>query len=751
MQTASHRYRPLSLTFVLLAFAGCNRDGSLSGFAVSHPTVAASTVAPPHAARAADFADTIHGVVVPDPYRWLEDTASAETREWIQRQRVYSDSVLAQLQLVDSLGAGLEARFAAAPTLGEVVKTSGRTLLTRYLGPTPDLIALDSGAAQEREVISAKALAAANNGAWLRTFVPSFDGKRVAIGTTQQGDANAAITIVDVATGRVLPDAVHDLLTTTSGTRYEVSWLPDGSGFLYPRMWPSVSPSPSAKLARGRQFLHRLGTPTSADVPVFGFDVTPAVPMDADDLPTRVGTSSNSGWMVASLFRSRLNGTDHYAARLAHGTEGAATWRKIASVNDRVSQLKLRGDTVYALSRKDADRAKIVRLVLRDESAPIWETVLPERAGVLTDYIAQDDALYISERSNGALGLLRLPYGATTATSIVLPSTGAVHFTRAQTGNGATVMLESWASPPHALYANGDSARSLGINDGFSANSAAELTADRLQAPSTDGTLVPVSVVYGPKALRNGKLDGTAPLLIDAYGGFGVVTDEAFDPVVQYWVSLGGVYAYAGVRGGGERGEAWHLAATREKKQRSADDMIGAIEQLIAKRYTSAKRVSIIGVSFGANIPGLVMLQRPDLLSAVLYEVGQPDEIRGAAFDPTAARNIAEIGDLDTPEGIRSLMKMSPYHQIPARVDLPAVIVHTARADYNFGSQMLTAKYVARLQRANSGNNPILWVQTDGGHRPLFGSGPEWAGRALSFMLWNAGVARYQPGARRDP
>ncbi|MEO7361838.1 MAG: prolyl oligopeptidase family serine peptidase, partial [Gemmatimonadaceae bacterium] len=388
------------------------------------------------------------------------------------------------------------------------------------------------------------------------------------------------------------------------------------------------------------------------------------------------------------------------------------------------------------------------RLVLREGSVPVWETVLPERAGVLTEYIVQDDALYIVERTAGGLGLLRMAYGTATASAVALPTPGSVHLLRAQTGTGASFTVESWASPPHVLYADRDSARAVGLDDGFSARHPADVISDHVQAPSQDGTLVPVSVVYGPSALRNGKLDGTAPLLIDAYGAFSSTNDDSFDPLVQYWISQGGVYAYAAVRGGGELGEAWHQAATRENKQRSIDDMIGAIEHLIARRYTSAKRVSIIGVSFGANIPGMVMLQRPDLLGAVLYEVGQPDEIRGAVFDPTAARNIAEIGDLDTPEGIRSLMKMSPYHQIPARVDLPAVIVHTAAADYNFGTQMLTAKYVARLQKANSGGRPVLWVQTPGGHRALFGSGAEWAGVALSFLLWNSGVERYQPGPR---
>lgn len=139
------------------------------------------------------------------------------------------------------------------------------------------------------------------------------------------------------------------------------------------------------------------------------------------------------------------------------------------------------------------------------------------------------------------------------------------------------------------------------------------------------------------------------------------------------------------------------------------------------------------------------MVQRPDLFGAVLYEVGQPDEIRGSALDPTAARNIAEIGDLDTPGGIRALLMNSPYHSVPASVPLPAVIVHSAADDYNFGTQMLAAKYVARLQKANSGARPVLWMPTDGGHQALFGLGPARAAQALSFVLWQTGVARYQP------
>jgi prolyl oligopeptidase len=272
---------------------------------------------------------------------------------------------------------------------------------------------------------------------------------------------------------------------------------------------------------------------------------------------------------------------------------------------------------------------------------------------------------------------------------------------------------------------------------------ASTLVADRLEVPSTDGALVPVSLVYDRLAM--GALDGHAPLLIEAYGAYGKSTDAAVTPLVMAWIGQGGVYAYAHARGGGEQGDAWHRLATREHK-RTIDDVIAAIEALIARRYTSAGRVVVSGTSSGARIPRMVAVQRPELLGAAVFEVGQPDEVRGAQLDPSAARNIAELGDMDTAEGVALLMRASPHHQVPTRVRLPAMLIHSASGDYNCGTGMLVAKYVARLQSANSGDRPVVWVRTGGGHGELFYASPTWGASVLSFLLWQTGDARYQPG-----
>jgi prolyl oligopeptidase len=720
--------------------------------------VTAAGITAPRAARTVAHVDTLRGVPVPDPYRWLEDTLAAETRGWVAAQERYAADVLARVVGRDSLTALYERAFRDAPTLDRVLETPAGLVLTRWLGEAPSLFAAARDGSGERPLRSVADLAALGAGTVMRAVVPSPDGRHLALGTTARGDAGAAVALLDAATGAVLPDRIPDLLTTTSGTRYEVSWLPEagtaGDAFFYPRLWPGSEVGPPAdRLARGRQFLHRVGTPQSADVAVFGYGVSPGVPLAPEDLATRVLAAPGSRWLVGSVFRSRRNGSEHYAARRTPGDSTVPAWVPLLALEDRAGYPQLRGDTVYALVRRDADRGRIARRVLGDGPVPSgpWEVVVPERRGVVTAFALQADALYFTERVGGALALHVLPHGAAAPRAVALPVTGTVRLApRSSAMAGVLVSVESWAAPArwYRVTSAGGTVAALALDDGGKGTVSPTLVSDRLEAPSRDGTLVPVSLVYDRAALRAGRLDGSAPLVVEAYGGFGQATDPSYDPTIQVWTALGGVYAYAHVRGGGELGDAWHRAATREHKPRSVDDVTGAVEALVARGYTAPGRVALQGISFGAVIAGLAPLKRPDLFGAVVYDVGGPDEVRAGALDPSAARNLAELGDVDTAEGVRLLMAASPYHRVPARLAHPAMLVHSARDDYNFGTEMLVAKYVARLQAANAGARPVVWVRTGGGHRWLRFLSPEWAATQTAFLLWQLGDPRFQPSDR---
>ena len=327
------------LVALMLLASGCTATQ------VSHTGPAAreaptdGSVAAPLPLQTGAHVDTLHGVAVRDPYRFLEDTLSPVTREWVAVQERYTTAVIGGLVGVDSLTAVYDAAFRDAPTLGRVVETRAGLLLRRWLGDAPSLFVTDRDGSAERGLISADQLGEAlGTGTVVREVTPSPDGRHFALGTTRAGDAGAAITIVDAVTGAIQSDQIPDLLTTTSGTRYQVSWLPDtkNGAFFYPRHWPgSKTGPPSDRLARGRQFLHRIGCPQSEDRPVFGFEVSGDVPMEPEDLATRVHTAPASRWLVGSVFRSRRNGSEHYAARRTPGDSTVPTWSLLFNLEER--------------------------------------------------------------------------------------------------------------------------------------------------------------------------------------------------------------------------------------------------------------------------------------------------------------------------------------------------------------------------------------------------------------------------------
>lgn len=723
--------------------------------AIEPPAVSPHHVPLPVAAPEVAFADTLHGVVVPDPYRFLEDTADARTQRFVADQERFAAAVLARVVARDSLTAHFARALQGAPTLGQVLETTEGLLLMRWLGDAPSLHAALEGASSERTVRRAEAEGT------IRALSPSFDGRLVAVGRTAAGDEAAAIEVRDVRTGRVLPETIDDLLTTTSATRYRVHWLAadDGSsrGFFYPRLWPATAPRPANdRLARSRQFLHRLGTPRARDLAVFGYGVSPDVPMHPDDLAARVLSAPGSRWLIGTVYRVQEGGNEHYVARRTPGDATVPAWHPLLSIIDEVSYPQLVGDTVYALTRRDADRGRLVQRVLGDGAVPggAWEVLVPQRRGVITDFRAQADGLYFTVREGGALALHVLRKGARAPEAVPLPLAGTITLAhRSPAMAGVLFSVESWAAPPRWFRATdgGRTVDALALDDGGTSGASATVVSDRLGAPSADGTTVPVSFVYDTAAMRaafGGVRTRTAPVLLEAYGGFAQSTDPAYDPTIAAWTALGGLYAYAHVRGGGELGEAWHLAGVRDGKRHGVADVIAAAEALVARGYTAPGRVALQGISFGAGIAGIAPLERPGLFGAVLFDVGGPDEVRALALDPTAARNVGELGDTASAEGVRLLVRASPYHRVPARAALPAMLVHSARDDYNFGTEMLVAKYVARLQAANGGTRPVVWVRTPGGHRWLRSLSSQWAATVASFLLWHTGDARFQPAGR---
>lgn len=712
----------------------------LATLLMGQPVLAAdAAIPPPKPARVDVVVESVQGVEVRDPYRWMEKVDGKEFATWAVDQKRYADAMLAQAGSQDALSAKISEALQAAPTLGTVYPMPGSVLTMRWLLDGQELHVLMDGANEERLLVSQKMRDDAGRGRMIRRVVPSWDGRYLAITATGPGDLGTKVSVFDLRSGAFLPDRIDDLLTTTSGSRYQVVWLPDSSGFVYPRLAPGATTGPSGELyARGRQFLHRLGTPNAENLPVFGYGVDPAITMEIEDLPSAVAMAPGSPWIVARLARNKQDTAELWAARIDDVLSGHAQWRRVS--DDGHGSPQLRGDRVYALTSLGADRRRIVARDLAN-AASDWVTVVPEREGVIRDYqLAGDGALYFSELREAREWLYRSGADGGKAVAITVPIPGSLRFAAyAGRNDGLWVEVSNWVNPGGWFRVAPDSTTAVPapLAPGGEAPMTDDLIVEQLMIPAADGARIPVSIVRP----RGRALDGTMPLLLESYGSFGKIQTPEFNPYIALWVRQGAVYAYAHVRGGGELGEAWHRAALRETKSITTTDVLAVAQALVERGYTRPEKSIYHAMSNGAQPVGMALIARPQQFGTVVYNVGQPDDLRGALMDPTSARNLGELGDTWTKEGVALLLRNSPYYQLPEQISLPNVVVKSAPDDYNYGSAATTAKYVARLQAANRGSHPVIWVHQPGGHSWLFDGNPDQDARLMAWLLRSVGAS----------
>lgn len=700
------------------------------------PALASEAIPLPKPARVSMHVESVHGVQTRDPYRWMEDTGSAEFKEWAGAQQRYAQATLDQVGTQERLRNAIAATLQGAPTLGMVTPTVGKVLLTRWLEDGQALSVVDDGAIQERSLLTKAMLEAAKRGTRIRRVTPSWDGRYAAITSTSEGDKAPEISVLDLKSGTLLPDHITDMLPTTSGSRYKVAWLPDSSGFVYPRLSPSALTGPGGEMyARGRQFLHRIGKPVAIDVAVFGHGVDSAIATDIDDLPAAVLLAPDSKWIIARMARVKRDTVELWAAELDAVLAGRATWKRISE--DGLTAPVLRGTRIHAMTSDGANRRRIVAFDL-DDAASGWVTVVEQRDGVIRDFVlGGDDALYFTELREAREWLYRTRADGGPVTPIEVPLAGSLRLAQ-PTGRQDGIWLEAanWIDPGGWYRVAPESVRAIRapLASGGSLLPTDDLLVEQLMVPASDGVRIPVSIVRP----RGRALDGTLPLLLEAYGSSGKVQAPEFNPYISLWVREGAAYAYAHVRGGGELGEAWHRAALRETKSTTTTDVLAVAQALVARGYTHPKKTIFTGMSNGAQPAGMALVLRPQQFGVVVYNVGQPDDLRGALFDPTSARNMGELGDTQTKRGVELLLINSPYYQLPEKLVLPTVLVKSAPDDYNYGSSATTAKYLARLQAANSSDKPVLWIHQPGGHSWLFNEDPERDARLMTWLLTQA-------------
>ena len=558
-------------------------------------------------------------------------------------------------------------------------------------------------------------------------------------------ELHGEVHVVDATTGR----ETGDVITQVGAEAWEPHWLPDNHSFVYGRLQKLPPDAPPAEVRQKfRSYLHVLGTDPEKDRPVFGYGAVPSIQVDPS-LIASIETEPGSRYAFGVLNGSVTPNSAYYIAPAGSVGKSNTKWRKVADFADGVTSVAAHGDDLYLLTYKNALRYKVIRVDARSPRLASAETVVPPSQAVVTAIKPAQDALYVQLMDGGIGRVLRLPYGShPQAEEVALPFKGTAYIGTDSRVPGALLDLAFWTKA-RRIYAYQPDTRQLtdtklqpvGPHDNPS-----DLQSTEVRVPSYDGTLVPLSIVYREDI----KLDGSNPTLVEGYGSYGISYDPSFEPTRLAWYEEGGVYAVCHVRGGGEYGEEWHLAAKESTKPNTWRDFIACAQYLVQKKYTSRARLAGEGVSAGGVLIGRTFTSRPDLFAAAIDKVGMSDTPR-TELTQNGETNIPEFGSVKTEAGFKALYAMSAYAHVKDQTPYPAVLLETGMNDPRVDPWEM-AKMTARLQAATSSGKPVLLrVDYAAGHGMLGATrtqvdeqlADEW-----SFLLWQFGLPQFQPPSR---
>ncbi|MBX9781992.1 MAG: prolyl oligopeptidase family serine peptidase [Chitinophagaceae bacterium] len=669
-----------------------------------------------------DTVNNYFGTMVADPYRWLEDDNSAETKAWVEAQNAVTFDYLTKIPFRDKVKARLSEMW-NYPRIGSPSKEGSYYYFFKNDGlQNQSIMYRQKGLNAESEIFIDPNKLSGDGTAALGGTSFSKTSKYVAYFLAQSGSDWQEIYVMDVASKKILDDKIK--FVKFSGA----SWKGD-EGFYYSR-YPE--PDEKSKLSKQNQFhqvwYHKMGTAQSEDVLIFKDDAHPLRNVGA-------GLTEDNRFLILST---------------SEGTSGNELWVKDLKANQKEFSLLIPGfktepdvvdnvgDKILLRTNDGAPNYKIVLMDPKNPDSKNWKLILPEKKEVLQSVGTAGGYMFCSYLKDASTKVYQYTYDGKLVREIKLPGIGSAGgFGGKKDDKEFFYTFTSYNTPPSIYRYNIASGVSTLFRKTETKFKNEEYETKQVFFTSKDGTKVPMFLTYK----KGMQLNGSNPVLLYGYGGFNLPQTPGFSISNAFWMEQGGIYAVVNLRGGSEYGEAWHKAGMLENKQNVFDDFIGAAEYLIAGNYTNKGKIAIRGGSNGGLLVGACMTQRPDLFRVALPAVGVMDMLRYHLFTIGWAWAV-EYGRSDNAEQFKYLIKYSPLHNFKNGTSYPATLVTTADHD----DRVVPAhsfKFAARLQEAHSGNNPVLIrIETKAGHgagKPT-GKQIEEATDIWSFVMYNLGM-----------
>jgi prolyl oligopeptidase len=640
--------------------------------------------------------DTYFGTRVPAPYQWMENLTGPDLRKWVDAENGITDDYLAKIPVRGWIDHRLTELWNYAKQGTPDQLKNGMLFFRRNSGLQNQSVIYVQAApgAQPRVLLDPNRLSPDGSIA-LAGDAPSPDGKYLAYALSNGGSDWETIHVMDVASGKQFAD-------TISWVKFSgISWTNDNKGFYYSRYPepPGGEKAISHAVVDQKLYYHALGTPQSGDKLIYARADLPHAGIGG-------GVSEDGRYLFVFIQNNTISKNELYYADLGNPDKPdlAAKIKPLYTKNDAAyTPIGHDGDTLYLQTTRDAPKGKIVAAKFGDPDPAHWRTVVPESQGVLAGATMADGEILANYQVVAKSRLELFDTAGKLLHALTMPTLGTVGGISAR--NDSKTLYYAFTSYlyPTTIYRYdlADHETSVSIKPKVKFDPSKYQT-KKVFYTSKDGTKVPMFIV----AKKGLKLDGSHPTVLYGYGGFDISITPSFNPMLPVWLEMGGVYAVANMRGGGENGEAWHHAGMLGKKQNVFDDFAWAAKYLIRHGYTSSKHLGIQGYSNGGLLTGASITENPQLFGAAYIGHGVLDMLRYQKFSGGAFW-VPEYGSSDDRQAFQWLIKYSPLQNIHAGTCYPPTLITTSWDDDRVVPSH-EFKFAAKIQQAQGCDNPIL-------------------------------------------
>ena len=676
-----------------------------------------------------EVADNLHGTLVADPYRWLEDASDDRTREWVEQQNTLMENERVTWTRRDQFAKRVD-QLLQSGSVSPPYFRGERTFFTRRNpGQQFAVLYVREGQGSEQVLIDPMELDPSGL-TTLDSWQPSKEGDRLAYQLSEGGTEESVVYVMDVETGQRIDGPIDRCRFSP------IAWLPGGHSFYYVRrIDPALLPESEANFHR-RVYLHTVGSATTEDVVVFGAGM---------NMTNYYGVevSRHGHWLQVSASEGTEPRNDLWVADLTTCPADQPAFTLVqGDVDAQTSFSFSRDGRVYVFTDREAPRGRLAVTSPGAWAATSWTDLLPEATDAVLESVAlldgdelAQDLLLAAWSSHGiARFTLHNAADGQFLRAIELPGVGAVGGPIEHIDGGPVcwfVYTDHTTVPKVYRFDARDDSIEVEIAPPGVVD-VPQVSSQQVEYTSADGTVVRMFIIS-----PNKEADRPRPTILYGYGGFGIPLQPGYSSSILAWVEAGGVWAVANIRGGGEEGEEWHRAGMLGNKQNVYDDFHAAAEYLIAQNWTTPAQLGILGGSNGGLLMGAAMTQRPELFNAVVCVAPLLDMIRYTTSELGPTWTV-EYGDPEDPEQFAWLHAYSPYHQVREGSDYPAtmfvVFDNDTRTDPMHGRKMCAA-----AQAATCGDRPIvLRTEGDVGHgaRSVSKSIDETADTLAFFARW---------------